>query len=214
MAANRTIFLVDGFNLYHSLCDASRDLGKVSTKWLDLRALCNSYLPAIGGGAALEGVYYFSALAAYKLAVDPNVTTRHRAYIECLRETGVHVELSKFKSKPRWCPVCKRKNISHEEKETDVAIGVKLMEVFFRDLCDTAAIVTGDSDLVPAARSARSLFPGKMLCVISPYLRVGYELETHANKSFRIKRGKYLAHQLLNPFPRADGTTVSRPASW
>jgi hypothetical protein len=40
---NRTIFLVDGFNLYHSLRAASDDLGGVSTKWLDLPRL----LPAV-----------------------------------------------------------------------------------------------------------------------------------------------------------------------
>ncbi|TMQ72532.1 MAG: NYN domain-containing protein [Candidatus Eisenbacteria bacterium] len=83
----RTTFLIDGFNLYHSLCVASLDLGRVSTKWLDIRSMCASYLAQIGGGAALQDIFYFSALAAYRLALDPDVTKRHRTYIECLRAT-------------------------------------------------------------------------------------------------------------------------------
>jgi len=38
----RTAFLVDGFNLYHSLKDAQFALGGRSTRWLDLRSFCSS----------------------------------------------------------------------------------------------------------------------------------------------------------------------------
>ena len=41
---NRTTFLVDVFNLYHSVKEAGKDLG-VPTKWLDLRSLLSFYLP-------------------------------------------------------------------------------------------------------------------------------------------------------------------------
>jgi hypothetical protein len=43
----RTTFLVDGFNLYHSLRDASRDLGFADgrgTKWLNLHSLLYAQL--------------------------------------------------------------------------------------------------------------------------------------------------------------------------
>ena len=39
---NRTTFLVDGFNLYHSLRTASEELGGASTKWLDLHVICQT----------------------------------------------------------------------------------------------------------------------------------------------------------------------------
>lgn len=45
---NRTVFIVDGFNLYHSVVDAARDAPGATTKWLDLRKLCSSYLPLAG----------------------------------------------------------------------------------------------------------------------------------------------------------------------
>jgi hypothetical protein len=54
---NRTVFIIDGFNLYHSTRDASNDLGGQSTKWLDVRALCESYLYTISKTARLEDVF-------------------------------------------------------------------------------------------------------------------------------------------------------------
>ena len=69
----RIAFLVDGFNLYHSLKDASFRLGLrgAGTRWLDLRSLCASFLHAIGGGAQLSSIFYFSALARHLEARGP-----------------------------------------------------------------------------------------------------------------------------------------------
>jgi uncharacterized LabA/DUF88 family protein len=155
---NRTTFLVDGFNLYHSVKNASHDLGGAGTRWLDLRALCASYLSAIGGNAQLEAIYYFSALAAHRLAVDPQVTARHQAYIECLEAMGVSVELARFKKKQFKCIHCGQTIKRFEEKETDVAVASKLLEVCCTGQCDTAMIMTGDTDIVPAVRTAQRFF--------------------------------------------------------
>jgi hypothetical protein len=130
---NRTAFLIDGFNLYHSVKEASTalHLGGAGTRWLNFHSLCASYLHLIGRGASLEGVYYFSALARHLEAAKPDVTLRHRNYIECLKDTGVTVELGRFKEKHVHCTHCKKDVLRHEEKETDVAICVKLLEFFF-----------------------------------------------------------------------------------
>jgi hypothetical protein len=116
---SRTSFLVDGFNLYHSLKQAQSALGGKCTRWLDLRALCSSYLPHIGPTARLASIHYFSALAKHLQASKPQVTQRHLDYIACLEATGVLVELSKFKRKDSPCPHCGRMIRRHEEKETD-----------------------------------------------------------------------------------------------
>ena len=49
----RTAFLVDGFNLYHSLVEAQHALQGRGTRWLDLRSLCASFLPHIDTAARL-----------------------------------------------------------------------------------------------------------------------------------------------------------------
>lgn len=59
---NRVTFLIDGFNLYHSI----RDLGryeKLHVKWLNIYSLCSSFLYLIGKDANLAEIYYFSAFA-------------------------------------------------------------------------------------------------------------------------------------------------------
>jgi hypothetical protein len=60
----RVSFLIDGFNLYHSIRAAERVTSLRPLRWLDLHALCATLISSgLGPGARLEGVYYFSALA-------------------------------------------------------------------------------------------------------------------------------------------------------
>ncbi|MHC1725658.1 MAG: NYN domain-containing protein [Syntrophobacteraceae bacterium] len=161
---DRTTFLIDGFNLYHSVRSASKDMRGATTKWLDISSLCRSYLPVLGATSRIKEIFYFSALAKHLEATNPDVTQRHRHFIRCLESTGIVVELARFKAKEIWCPFCNKQIIRHEEKETDVAISVKLMELLFFDKCDTAVLMTGDTDLAPAVRTAKRLFPNKRIC--------------------------------------------------
>ncbi|MEQ9563657.1 MAG: NYN domain-containing protein [Woeseiaceae bacterium] len=67
---NRVVFLVDGFNVYHSAKVAAADLGGASTLWLDLRSLLSSYISLFGRDAVLSDIYYFSALARHMKLFD------------------------------------------------------------------------------------------------------------------------------------------------
>ena len=122
LAMTRVSFLVDGFNLYHSLHQAMLDLGGVGTKWLDLWAICDRLLYQIGGNARTESIHYFSAPPTHVELEKPGAIARHQAYMRALRARGVVVELGKFKMKRRACKSCGGEILSHEEKETDVAI--------------------------------------------------------------------------------------------
>ena len=157
MTPDRTIFIVDGFNLYHSVCDASKDLGGISTKWLNIRALCESYLHLLGGTNVFEKLYYFSAYADHKVAQKPDTVIKHKAFIDCLKSTGAIYEMARFKAKDVWCENCRRMIVKHEEKETDVAISVKLIEVLLKNECDTAMMMTGDTDIAPAVRFVKKI---------------------------------------------------------
>jgi hypothetical protein len=44
----RTTFLIDGFNLYHSLRKAEADTGQRAMRWLDLHRMCSNFLYLIG----------------------------------------------------------------------------------------------------------------------------------------------------------------------
>jgi len=68
-------FLVDGFNLYHSVREVRRTTG-VECRWLDIHALCESMLHIIGGGAEIARIDYFSALAHHIEASRPGTVAR------------------------------------------------------------------------------------------------------------------------------------------
>jgi len=211
---NRTVFLIDGFNVYHSVRAAERDLGGASTRWLDIRALCDSFLYIVGNNAQTQNVFYFSALAEHLEASKPDVTARHKDFIRCLEDTGVTVELARFKKKRITCSNCGTEIERHEEKETDVAIAAKLLELFFNNSCDTVVLVTGDTDLAPAVRTVQKLFPAKNVYFAFPYRRKNKELAQIVARSFNIKKEHYPRHQFPDPVVLADGTEINKPSHW
>ena len=211
---NRTIFLADGFNLYHSLIEAARDAG-VTSKWLDLKSLCSSFLPLVGRAAGeratLERIHYFSAPPTHR---SQGKQRRHALYVRCLRATGVNVELARFKPKQIWCPNCQSKFTAHEEKETDVAIATRLFEICHSDEAETVVLLTGDTDLAPAVRTCKRLFATKLILFAFPYKRTNSELVQISPGSFSIKRRSCLRHQFPDPVVLPDGTSIQKPSNW
>ncbi|MFH1731384.1 MAG: NYN domain-containing protein [Planctomycetota bacterium] len=212
---NRTTFLVDGFNVYHSLVEASRNAGGKTAKWLDLKRLCSSFLHVsaqrAGEKATLGRIYYFSARPTHR---PPDKQQRHAIYVRALRATGVNVEMGRFKKKEVYCVRCRRPTPVHEEKETDVAIAAKLFEVCHSDESDTVILMTGDTDLRPALLTCKRLFPEKLIFFAFPYKRSNAELRELAPESFAIKRDTCLHVQFPDPLILPDGTCIRKPPSW
>ncbi len=220
---DRVTFIIDGFNLYHSIREAAKDFKTKSTKqdeksksvkWLDINSLCSSYIYLFGKTAVLEEIYYFSALAKHLEARNANVTKRHQDFIKCLETTGVKTEINRFKKKTMTCPSCKCRFDKYEEKETDVAIAIKLLELFVKNSCDTVVLVTGDTDLAPVVRTAKQLFPNKRVVFAFPYKRKNQELAKLAPESFEIKKEQYVKHQFPDPFVLMDGSQIDKPSKW
>lgn len=212
------MFIVDGFNLYHSLVDAERDAKRNAsrgTKWLDLKKLCSSYLPIAAqfgaGRAEIENIYYFSASPSHKAQ---DTIERHKLYMKCLKASGVNIQLGRFKRKDFFCKECKSKIKKYEEKESDVAIAIKLFEVCHTDECDTAILMTGDTDLSPAIVTCKRLFPQKTIFFAFPYQRTNSELAKIAPESFSIKLKSCLRYQFADPFYLSDGTKIKKPNTW
>ncbi|MFN8496407.1 MAG: NYN domain-containing protein [Anaerolineae bacterium] len=211
---NRVSFLIDGFNLYHSVKQASRELGGVSTKWLDIHAFCSSYLSAIGDGATLMGIHYFSALAKHLEATNPDVTRRHQDFLECLRATGVQIELARFKRKEVRCPNCEIRFDRYEEKETDVAIAATLFDLLHSAACDRAVLVTGDTDVAPAVRLAQRLFPSTEILFLFPYARKNKELAGMVKRPINVRKEHYAKHQFPDLVILPDGREIAKPPTW
>lgn len=230
----RVAFIVDGFNLYHSIKAAEKAVATRPLKWLDIAALCGSYVKHFGRSARLGGVHYFSALARHLEAHNPEVVGRHEAYIAALRSTGVEVTLASFKRKDQYIPFTQcqfrvwpfRRPLRlpfpratvisqrYEEKETDVAITAKMFELMHTGAADAVVLVTGDTDVLPAIRTAQRLFPSMPLCVCFPFRRFNRELSLAVPQSFKVKAQQYARYQLPDPVVLADGTTVAKPPKW
>lgn len=212
----RITFLIDGFNLYHSVRQASKDLklGGTGTKWLNIYEMCESYLPLFGKDSKLEDVFYFSAFAYHMQSIDKHTVARHKKIIKCLEATGIDVTLNEFKPKNVRCNLCKGVFKRHEEKETDVALSAKLFEVLIEKSCDAVVLMTGDTDLLPAVETATRLYPNVSIRFAFPYRRFNNLLKTRFPDSFQIKKNIYTKFQFTDPFTLPDGVDITKPKSW
>jgi uncharacterized LabA/DUF88 family protein len=210
-------FIVDGFNLYFSLREME-GLSKKPSKWLDLRRLCESYLFAIGRHVGtrteLADIHYFSAYATHATVRDKGIVDRHRIYVEALEGTGVRVTMSRFKYRDARCPHCKTVYKRSEEKETDVAMAVKLLEVFARSEASIAVLITGDTDLRPAITTARRLFPQNTIGIITPFLRHTTVMQERGDFHFKVSQKLVQSSQFPNPVRLADGQVLLKPPGW
>jgi uncharacterized LabA/DUF88 family protein len=211
---SRVTFLVDGLNVYHSLREAAAALGGRSTKWLDLRSIFTSYMNNLGKEARLEEIWYFTSYAFHRGTRDPDVVNRHRAYVEALVGTRVQPVVGRFKQRQTRCAHCGKVWLRWEEKETDVAISAKMFEILHQDRADTLVLVSGDTDLCPALRTAKALFPAKQFWCLFPFNRKNEDLVRIADGHFRMRKENYVRHQLPDPATGPGGRSIAKPRGW
>lgn len=202
------IFLIDGFNLYHSLINPLfvNRLGKY--KWLNLKKMCLRFLQS---QEKLNGIYYFSALCEW----DEKKKERHEVYINALINSGVTPILGKFKLVTRKCRAsCKEEYQTYEEKRTDVNIGVKLISFAFQNTFDVAYLISADSDLIPAVEEVRTLFDQKEIVNVIPFGRSAEELTGMCNRTIKIKEKHLKSSQFDLEITTKEGITISCPNEW
>src|SRR3989338_2056052 len=176
MVTGRVMFLIDGFNIYHSLREQPH-LWKY--KWLNLYRLCQILIPK---RCQITKVYYCSAYATW----DANKMARHQQYVRLLKTTPVDVVLGRFKEKSVKCRLCHREFKTSIEKETDINIAIKLVQGGIHDMYDSAIIVSGDSDLVPAIRGIKETFPTKQIGVAFPISRASEDPKPVGDFSLKL----------------------------
>ncbi|MBN2327619.1 MAG: NYN domain-containing protein [Candidatus Omnitrophica bacterium] len=119
-----------------------------------------------------------------------------------------------FKNNESHCTSCHGNFIKHEEKETDVALSIKLIELFITHECDIAAIMTGDTDIAPAVKTTKKLFPHSQILFIFPAFRKNKSLLKLCPHSFAINSQQYAKHQFPNPYTLKNGKIIHKPDSW
>lgn len=199
-------FYVDGFNLYHALLRFKDP----KVEWLDLYALCLRLVQP--KTEQIKAINYFSAYADWL----PDLMKRHQEYVRALEATGVTPILGHFKEKDRKCFKCGATWVAHEEKETDVSIGITMLNDAYKGKFDRAYLVTRDFDLMPAVKMIRAEFPQKELIVVAP------PMMGHSNDLLTVCSGKKKITQdqvrscLLPQFVKklAGTLAATRPAKY
>ena len=125
-------FYIDGFNLYHALLLFRDD----KVKWLDLEVLCHRLIAP--KTELIDKIYYFSAFADWL----PDPMTRHVEYVKALEARKITCVMGHFKKKDRQCFSCHATWTAHEEKETDVSIGITLLNDAYKNHFERAYLVT------------------------------------------------------------------------
>ncbi len=203
-------FLIDGFNIYHSTNDVLRKTHQ-NVKWLNIKSLCDSYLPLISKDAVNKSIYYFSAYANH---TSHETVNRHKLFVKALESTGINVIINRFKKTSVYCHHCKMRSTHHEEKRTDMAIGIKILEVMLINEADVVVLVSGDTDMIPAIQMAKKYYPGKEIIALFPFKRDNAEMRQATDRHFKIKPNTYARHQFPDEIILDNGEKLLKPDHW
>lgn len=205
----RSVIYVDGFNLYYGAVKGT------AHRWLDLETLFRR----LRQDDDIQVIRYFTA------EVDGDRGRRQLLYLGALATCPlVDVILGRYKHKKVYCRV-RRCDFTGprffrvpEEKRTDVAIGVRLLDDAYQDLADRFVIVSGDSDLVPAVLRLKDRFPEKQVIVYVPARSrergAAVELRTAADRDRTLPMSLVERSQFPGRLPDGNGGWIEKPREW
>lgn len=228
---HRVHVVADGFNLYYSIRAAIREvrttneankkfmmspiLASDQLRWLDIRSLCKGYLVDIGSKfgcrLAINDIHYFSAFSRKD---GPETVARHMEYVSALAWDGVRVNMARFQNKDITCPYCKCEFVRPEEKETDVAIGAKIIELAVTKGCEVIFLLTGDTDQIPAIEMARRFCPDLKIVIGFPFQRESDRLKKVADAYYEFDPRKYRKAQFPDIIGLPHSILLERPLTW
>lgn len=194
---------VDGFNLYFGL----KSKGWRRFYWLDIRKLVESMLKP---HQHLLGVGYFTS----RLTGSGQKRLRQKRLLEAYEALSLcEIFFGRYLNVVSRCGACGAEASIPSEKMTDVNLAVELLTDAVLDRYDVAMVVSGDSDLTPAVKKVKQLFPEKRVVIALPPARSSRMITEVADASFMIGRAKLAASQLPDEIEH-KGLILRRPETW
>ncbi len=160
-----TIVYVDGFNFYYGAVKGT------PYKWVDLEAVCRRLLPRDD----IVKIRYFTARVTER-PDDPQRPVRQAAYLRALASNSlIEIHYGHFVTRPTRLPLASDTNtivevLRTEEKGSDVNLATHLLLDAFKGRCDTAVVISNDSDLAEPVRVAREEL-GIAVQIVNPHPR-------------------------------------------
>jgi len=93
-----------------------------------------------------------------------------------------------------------------------VGIASKLFELGVLCSNDINVLVTGDTDLSPAIKTFKKIYPNSKIYAIFPFNRKNMELRSLVDGQFSLKPGKYQKHQLPEKIQLSTGQKINKPS--
>ena len=199
----RIAFFIDSFNMYHAL----RGKKYHQYKWLDYSRLCQCYVKKKD---TITGIQFFTAYIPY----STEKLIRQRKLVRALESKGVQIVKGVYKKKNRYCRLCHQVYETWEEKQTDVNIAIELFRNAVLDKYDTAMVMTGDSDLIPAIHAVKEAFPEKTIGVIIPIARGSKYLKQEADFYMKMTEKHLSTSQFPDKVTLDDGRVIQKPDKW
>ena len=153
MTEKKVLVVVDGYNLYYSVCDFVPKYLDGKYLWYDLFRLIQ---PHIKEGEIIDKLYYCSA--AYESPGSQEQQKVQKIYMKHHADTygekfvSVMGRFSRSGDAGYCCPHCKKqipKQKPYKEKETDVNIALKTTVSICRNTYPKIILVSGDTDFEP-----------------------------------------------------------------
>lgn len=217
MKKKRTIFYIDGFNLYHGLLAGTPYL------WLDIEKFAMSLLPR-PEEHELVGVDYFTARIKYNPS-EPQAAFNQDRYLEVIaafpRVKIVEGFYKRFRVKLPFatepCKSCDKMKYGivyrTVEKRSDVNLATEMMADAYRDSADAFVLVSGDVDFAAPLCFIRHEV-GRHTLVFNPHNDVCEELRRFTSYYRNIPRDLPAKCQLPEIVTLPNGRTIHRPAAW
>lgn len=211
-----TIAYIDGFNLYFG------SLKHTPYKWLDVRELCRLHFP----NDQFAAVRYFTARISGR--GDPSKPLRQQAYLRAIAtipDVSIHYGsyLRTQATRPLVQPLPGGPGSAlvwkDEEKGSDVNLACWMLLDAFDARCDTAVVVSNDSDLETPIKILRYRFGIKVGVLFplnpqKPTRKASTRLVAAADFVETVRPGALQNSQLATQLADALGHAITKPAAW
>ncbi len=205
-----TIVYIDGFNFYYGAVKGTPH------KWLDLEALCRRLLP----NDQIVKIRYFTARISARQE-DPQQAVRQETYLRALNTLPlVETHFGHYVTRTTRMPLAKPpasgartvEVLKTEEKGSDVNLATYLLLDAFRRNCDTAVVISNDSDLAEPVRIAQAE-AGITVGVINPH-SAKYRSRRLQGTFFKQLRPNVLGQCQLPATLHDSEGSVTKPKTW
>ena len=164
----RVMIFIDGSNLYHVL---TQNCGRHDLVF-------EKFSEKLGDGRQVQRTYYYNI--RQDPTYNPAATAEQDKFMATLFDTPyLEVKLG----------VHRRQGDTMVEKGVDVMMSVDIVVGAFRDLYDTAIIVSGDGDFYPAMQAAKDL--GKHTEVVAFESNLSPEAKRVADKTLLLRKSHF-----------------------